>query len=106
MAVLPAGPHLATRRPCLSLDRLPAQRCQLLDRRPAHPARPCLQANRELLPALPDLSDLGGGLSNPAQFNFMSYILWKVRVSLFQGLVLPYSTFLSLLHVHSGVEAP
>ena len=37
-----------------------------------------LEANRGVLPAIPDLSDLSGGLSNPAQFNFMAYILWKV----------------------------
>lgn len=38
-----------------------------------------LQANRDVLQAVPDLSDLSGGLSNPAQFNFMAYILWKAR---------------------------
>lgn len=31
------------------------------------------------LPTVPDLSDASGGLSNPAFFNFLSYILWKVR---------------------------
>ena len=41
--------------------------------------RPCCQNNKQRLPALPDLSDMSGGLSNPAYFNFISYILWKVR---------------------------
>lgn len=30
------------------------------------------------LPAVPDLSDMSGGLSNPAFFNFVFYIAWKV----------------------------
>ena len=30
------------------------------------------------LPAVPDLSDSSGGLSNPVYFNFVYYILWKV----------------------------
>ena len=38
-----------------------------------------LAANRDSLQAVPDLSDLSGGLSNPTQFNFLMYILWKVR---------------------------
>jgi hypothetical protein len=36
-------------------------------------------ANKDRLPAVPDLSDMSGGLSNPAFFNFLSYIIWKVR---------------------------
>lgn len=28
---------------------------------------------------MPDLSDMTGGLSNRAYFNFVDYILWKVR---------------------------
>lgn len=36
------------------------------------------QANKQRLPAVPDLSDMSGGLSNPAYFNFVSYIIWKV----------------------------
>ncbi|KAI8462490.1 MAG: hypothetical protein J3K34DRAFT_448048 [Monoraphidium minutum] len=35
-------------------------------------------ANRDRLPALPDLSDSSGGLANRAYFNFVSYIGWKV----------------------------
>ena len=38
-----------------------------------------LAANRDSLQAVPDLSDLSGGLSNPTQFNFIMYILWKAR---------------------------
>jgi hypothetical protein len=38
-----------------------------------------LAANRDSLQAVPDLSDLSGGLSNPSQFNFIMYILWKAR---------------------------
>ncbi len=38
-----------------------------------------LAANRDSLQAVPDLSDLSGGLSNPTQFNFLMYILWKAR---------------------------
>ena len=29
---------------------------------------------------MPDLSDSSGGLSNPVFFNFVYYILWKVRI--------------------------
>lgn len=36
------------------------------------------QQGQATLPALPDLSDASGGLSNPVFFNFISYILWKV----------------------------
>jgi len=36
------------------------------------------QAQQASLPAVPDLSDASGGLSNPVFFNFLSYILWKV----------------------------
>eukprot|EP00775_Hariotina_reticulata_P007811 gene7811-8008_t len=35
-------------------------------------------ANKERMPALPDLSDNSGGLSNRLYFNFVSYVLWKV----------------------------
>ena len=38
-----------------------------------------LAANQDSLQAVPDLSDLSGGLSNPTQFNFLMYILWKVQ---------------------------
>ena len=38
-----------------------------------------LAANRDTLQAVPDLSDLSGGLSNPTQFDFLMYILWKAR---------------------------
>jgi hypothetical protein len=36
-------------------------------------------ANKDRLAVVPDLSDMSGGLSNPAFFNFLSYIIWKVR---------------------------
>ncbi len=39
------------------------------------------------MPAIPDLSDNSGGLSNPAYFNFASYVQWKAaaRVVLNEG---------------------
>ena len=40
------------------------------------------QSNFAALPAVPDLSDSSGGLSNPTFFNFVYYILWKVNGSL------------------------
>ncbi|KAK9866449.1 hypothetical protein WJX84_012457 [Apatococcus fuscideae] len=36
-----------------------------------------LEQHRAEMPALPELSDNSGGLSNPAYFNFCNYILWK-----------------------------
>eukprot|EP01023_Acetabularia_acetabulum_P018652 TRINITY_DN19420_c0_g2_i6.p1 TRINITY_DN19420_c0_g2~~TRINITY_DN19420_c0_g2_i6.p1 ORF type:complete len:230 (-),score=32.63 TRINITY_DN19420_c0_g2_i6:735-1424(-) len=33
---------------------------------------------KDQLPRIPDLSDMSGGLSNPAYFNFLIYITWKV----------------------------
>lgn len=35
-------------------------------------------ANKDRLPAIPDLGDESGGLSNPTYFNFINYVLWKV----------------------------
>lgn len=35
-------------------------------------------ANRDRLARVPDLADASGGLSNPAYFNFVYYIAWKV----------------------------
>lgn len=36
------------------------------------------EANKDRLDRIPDLSDMSGGLSNPAYFNFVYYIAWKV----------------------------
>ena len=44
-----------------------------------------VQNNKSHLPAIPDLSDLSGGLSNPYYFNFISYILWKVIAQRLRG---------------------
>ena len=50
-----------------------------------------LAANRDSLQAVPDLSDLSGGLSNPAQFNFIMYILWKARQDRHSSNLIKYS---------------
>eukprot|EP01025_Chloroclados_australasicus_P038941 TRINITY_DN4018_c1_g1_i2.p1 TRINITY_DN4018_c1_g1~~TRINITY_DN4018_c1_g1_i2.p1 ORF type:complete len:266 (-),score=13.41 TRINITY_DN4018_c1_g1_i2:47-844(-) len=36
------------------------------------------EMKKDQLPRIPDLSDMSGGLSNPAYFNFVSYVAWKV----------------------------
>ena len=36
-----------------------------------------LEQHKAEMPAIPDLSDNSGGLSNPAYYNFASYIQWK-----------------------------
>ena len=35
------------------------------------------EANKDRLDAIPELSDMSGGLSNPALFNFVYYCVWK-----------------------------
>lgn len=77
-SALTSSVYDALRQQCkgISEDELQLEIYRLREREwPYYRSAQTVQAK---LPALPDLSDSSGGLSNPVFFNFISYILWKV----------------------------